>query len=96
MACPLNIPGRTLPLLLASLLLGGTASAHERWVRHGLLSPFDRSLFESFTALNVATLVGVLLLVAGLWFASRFVPPLDPNPEREPNRWQHLTRIIHQ
>ncbi len=61
---------KTLLRALPILALASPAIAHERWVRHELLSDFDRSLFETFNVVNLGTLAGVLLLAALLLLLS--------------------------
>ncbi len=50
-----------------TILAAPAASAHERWVRHALLRPFDRTLFETVCWANALTALGILLSI--LWFA---------------------------
>ena len=52
-------------LLGAFVLLAPAASAHERWVHHDLIRPFDRTLFETVCWTNG---LSGLLVVAGALF----------------------------
>ena len=59
----LRLSLRTLVLTVVALgLMPSAADAHERWVKHALLSEFDRTLFETVCFTNVATLIGCLAL----------------------------------
>jgi len=65
-------PANFFVAIFALLGLASPASAHERWVRHALKSPFDHSLFASVNTTNVGTLVGVLVVAALLfWWSGR-------------------------
>ncbi len=55
-------PPRLALLLLFVLCLPGQAFAHERWVRHALLSDFDRTLFETANPTNLWSLAAVAIL----------------------------------
>ena len=72
------------------LTVTAPAAAHERWVKHTLLSEFDRSLFETARFANVATLVGVLLLGALLVLLSvrmRATPSTQPDRIARARDW---------
>jgi len=60
---------RTTRALVALLALAPAAAAHERWVHHDLIRPFDRTLFESLGWTNGLTTL--VVLASGLWLASR-------------------------
>ena len=65
---------RNVIALLAHPVLSGTLTAapHERWVPHGLLSPYDETPFREWTLLGAALLLGSLALLAlGTWHARR-------------------------
>ena len=65
---------RNVIALLALPVLSGTLTAapHERWVPHGLLSPYDETPFREWTLLGAALLLGSLALLAlGTWHARR-------------------------
>ena len=63
-------------------LLSGHAGAHERWVRHELLSPFDRDLFEVAGPVNLGLLALALVIVTLVSLVARRVQ--DPRPSSEP------------
>jgi uncharacterized membrane protein YphA (DoxX/SURF4 family) len=63
-------PFRVALLPTLFLTLSGTAIAHERWVRHELLSDFDRSLFETANATNLGAFGGILILGAVIFALS--------------------------
>lgn len=58
---------RLLRVLGALAVLAPATAAHERWVHHDLIRPFDRTLFETLCWTNVSTVVGILL--AALWLS---------------------------
>jgi len=55
---------KALTTCIAVAVAGSPAMAHERWVKHDLLSEFDRRLFETANAVNVGTLIGVVVVGA--------------------------------
>lgn len=52
----------------AAALITAPAAAHERWVRHELLRPFDHSYFDKLGWTNGLTAVGLILSI--LWFST--------------------------
>jgi len=97
MALPSSFLGfihRRLTFLLTWAALATPCLAHEKWVKHDLLSPFDRRLFEGFTVLNTSTLIGVVVVVALAWRASMAVKAHDPAPDTPPNTLQHTVAML--
>ena len=63
---------RLLLVLLACVGLPSSAAAHERWVRHELLEPFDRSWFRLDHGPTLLVLLAVVGIVVGaLWIGRR-------------------------
>lgn len=70
----------------ALVALSRSAAAHERWVRHELLRPFDRALFEGWNWTNGIVLLAILLLI-GIGVAVRRETATRRSPESLSWRW---------
>lgn len=74
---------RILPALAAAAVLASTAAAHERWVRHALLRPFDRTLFDTLCWANALTALGIAVSI--LWLAQHSRDA--PRPVMRARQW---------
>jgi len=79
-----HLARRAAPALACLVFLQGAASAHERWVHHDLIRPFDRMLFDRLCWTNALAGLAILGALLALSWLARHDPLSPPAATQRP------------